>query len=388
MELFRISTWRQFGLCGTQKSNVRRGFFESRQQVGRIIWIDAIRGYAITLVVFGHVLEGAMNRGWLSRADGDAAKLIHDFIYSFHMPLFFIISGALGIKSMRAAPGRAIISRTGSVAWPYVFWGVISILMWPFISQFTLNPMYDVNFFEGLKGGLRALLFGQSSWFLWTLFLTQCILICALQVAPIKMVFASSVIAFLLLANKDLGTLNAVIRFFPFLAFGCFIGPRIDLIKCGSKIALIAVGIFLFGALFALVLLRVNETPILWVCCGIIGSVASLMLVQCIGTTRVNLFMAICGAASLVVFLLHPYFHGTARALIFWGMGPSIWWQLAIPTVAGVVGPTLVFLGAERLGLQWIFRLDLNRLIWPHNEEQNVGRKLGSAQVGEGHHRG
>jgi hypothetical protein len=43
------------------------------------------------------------------------------------------------------------------------------------VSQFTLNPTYDFNFYEGLKGGLKGLLLGQSSWFLWTLFLTQCI---------------------------------------------------------------------------------------------------------------------------------------------------------------------------------------------------------------------
>ena len=82
--------------------------------MGRITWIDATKGYAIWLVVFGHVLGGAMARGWLSAADGDAPKLIYDYIYSFHMPLFFIISGALGIKGIRDDPRRAIVSRAGS----------------------------------------------------------------------------------------------------------------------------------------------------------------------------------------------------------------------------------------------------------------------------------
>jgi fucose 4-O-acetylase-like acetyltransferase len=343
--------------------------------MGRIVWIDATKGYAITLVVFGHVLGGVTARGWLSGAYGDAPRLIYDYIYSFHMPLFFIISGALGINSIRADPLRAMLSRVGSIAWPYVLWGIIGILLWPVVSQFTLNPTYDFNFYEGLKGGLKGLLLGQSSWFLWTLFLTECVLIVALEIISIQMICVLSAIVFLVFANNDLGTLSALIRFMPFLALGALIGRRIDLIKCGSIAASVAVGALLFGALLVLVLLRMNEIPILFLCCGIIGSVASLIIAQSLGATWPNLLMAKCGAASLVVFLLHPYFQGTARELIFWAMGPSIWWQLAIPTAAGVVGPTLIWLGAERLGLQWLFRLDLNRLI-VRSERRKADRQV------------
>jgi fucose 4-O-acetylase-like acetyltransferase len=339
--------------------------------MGRIVWIDATKGYAISLVVFGHVLGGAMARGWLSEAYGDAPKLIYDYIYSFHMPLFFIISGALGIKGIRVDPRRAMLSRVGSIAWPYVLWGIISILLWPIVSQFTLNPTHDFNLYEGLKG----LLLGQSSWFLWTLFLTQGVLIVALEIISIQMIFGLSVIVLLIFANKDLGALSVLIRFMPFLAFGAFIGRRIDLMKCRSTTASVTVGALLFGALFVLVLLGMNENPILFLCCGIIGSVASLIIAQSLDTTWPNRLIAKCGAASLVVFLLHPYFQGTARELISWAMGPNIWWQLAIPTAAGVVGPTLIWLGAERSGLQSLFRLDLNRLIL-RNERRKADRQV------------
>ena len=331
--------------------------------MGRIVWIDATKGYAISLVVFGHVLGGAMARGWLSGAETDVPKFIYDYIYSFHMPLFFIISGALAINSIRADPRRAMLSRVGSIAWPYVLWGIISILLWPLISQFTLSPMHDFNFYEGLKGGLKGLLLGQSSWFLWTLFLTQCVLIVALEIISIQTIFGLSVIVFLFLDHQDFGTLSALIRFMPFLALGAVIGRRIDLIKCGSTVVSVTVGALLFGVLFILVFVRMNEIPILLLCCGIIGSAASLIITQPLDVTWPNRLIAKCGAASLVVFLLHPYFQGTARELISWTMGPNIWWQLAIPTAAGVVGPTLIWLAAERLGLQWLFRLDLNRFI-------------------------
>jgi fucose 4-O-acetylase-like acetyltransferase len=300
-----------------------------------------------------------MARGWLSGAYGDAPRLIYDYIYSFHMPLFFIISGALGISSIRADPRRAMLSKVGSIAWPYVLWGIVGMLLWPIVSQFTLNPTHDFYPYEGLKG----LLLGQYSWFLWTLFLAQCLMIAALEIMSVQMICIVSMIVFLVFANHDLGTLSALIRFMPFLALGALLGRRIDLLKCESIAASVSVAALLFGVLFVLVFLRMNDVPIIFLCCGIIGSAASVIVAQSLGATWPNALMAKCGIASLVVFLLHPYFQGAARELTFWAMGPSIWWQLAIPTTVGVVGPTLIWLGAEHLGLQWLFRLDLNRLV-------------------------
>jgi fucose 4-O-acetylase-like acetyltransferase len=325
--------------------------------MGRIVWIDATKGYAISLVVFGHVLGGAMARGWLSPADGDAPKLIYDYIYSFHMPLFFLMSGALTINGIRSDPLRAMLSRVGSIAWPYVLWGMIGMVLLPVVSQFTLNSTHGFSFYAGWK----QLLLGESSWFLWTLFLAHCVLVAASQIMPARMIFFLSVVASVILGNKDIGTLRAVFQFMPFLALGAMFGERINTLKLESRVASVLAGTLLFSVLFVLVLVRVNEIPILSVCCGIIGAIASLIIVQSIGAGWLNLLMAQCGAASLVVFVLHPYFQGTARELGRWAMGPSLWWQLTIPTVAGVVAPTLIWLGAERVGLQWLFRLDLAR---------------------------
>jgi uncharacterized membrane protein YcfT len=57
----------------------------------RVLWVDAAKGFAIILVVFGHVLGGMMARGWLD-PEGPFRQL-YNYIYLFHMPLFFMISG-------------------------------------------------------------------------------------------------------------------------------------------------------------------------------------------------------------------------------------------------------------------------------------------------------
>ena len=57
-------------------------------------WIDISRGIAILLVVLGHIilLENPDNSHLLNN--------VQLYIYSFHVPLFFIISGTLMYYSL------------------------------------------------------------------------------------------------------------------------------------------------------------------------------------------------------------------------------------------------------------------------------------------------
>ena len=56
----------------------------------RVEWLDAARGIGIALVVFGHVLRGLF--GAQIAAD-PYWKIIDYTIYTFHMPLFFLLAG-------------------------------------------------------------------------------------------------------------------------------------------------------------------------------------------------------------------------------------------------------------------------------------------------------
>lgn len=56
------------------------------RNMNRDIAIDAMKCLAIFAVVLGHVIE---------RTDG-ANNSLRVFIYSFHMPLFFVASGFIG----------------------------------------------------------------------------------------------------------------------------------------------------------------------------------------------------------------------------------------------------------------------------------------------------
>jgi len=53
--------------------------------LNRILWLDALKCFAMFLVIWGHVIQ----YGVTDYLEND----IHIGIYSFHMPLFMMISG-------------------------------------------------------------------------------------------------------------------------------------------------------------------------------------------------------------------------------------------------------------------------------------------------------
>ncbi len=53
----------------------------------RIPWIDVAKAYGIALVFYGHVVEG------IAQSGHGAAFMQYKLIYSFHMPLFFVLCG-------------------------------------------------------------------------------------------------------------------------------------------------------------------------------------------------------------------------------------------------------------------------------------------------------
>lgn len=58
----------------------------------RVTWIDSCKGLAMLLVVLGHVINGYQNTGIFSSYDGVMTP-VYRWIYSFHMALYFVISG-------------------------------------------------------------------------------------------------------------------------------------------------------------------------------------------------------------------------------------------------------------------------------------------------------
>jgi fucose 4-O-acetylase-like acetyltransferase len=123
----------------------------------RIKWIDELKGLAIFLVVYGHNFP-----------------FTEKYIYSFHMPLFFIIAGIFHPKK---SAFTNVKKRFKGLIIPYLLWSTILFVFWFFIGRkygasSELNLSVYKNFLGVFyaQGGRQYMDWGIPMWFLTTLF--------------------------------------------------------------------------------------------------------------------------------------------------------------------------------------------------------------------------
>ncbi|MFZ6688202.1 acyltransferase family protein [Undibacterium sp. SXout11W] len=127
-------------------------------------WVDYAKGIGILLVVYGHVSRGTYNAG--IAMDASLFKLMDSIIYSFHMPLFFFLSGIFFIPSLdKYGRQRLILDKVDSVLYPYVLWSLLQGFTEVFLSRFT-TAKTSVQDVLSLLWQPRA-----QFWFLYVLFI-------------------------------------------------------------------------------------------------------------------------------------------------------------------------------------------------------------------------
>lgn len=130
-------------------------------------WIDLSRGLTIVLVVIGHVISSYHESG-LYR-DSVLYNFTTQFIYSFHMPLFMMVSGYLYSKSNHKDKGYEIRKRLLSYGIPYIVFTVLWILMKLVFASVTNSNVSLMNI-------PRAIFYPVSfMWFIYALLIMQII---------------------------------------------------------------------------------------------------------------------------------------------------------------------------------------------------------------------
>lgn len=139
----------------------------------RITWIDTIKGFAIFLLLFSH-----------SMAEYDLFK---NWIFAFHMPIFFFICGYLvNLKykdGFKSGQFKDLLSkRWYNLFLPYFFFGLILIIFFSVIRLVSGNPSIALSQLLDLvsMNGIESL------WFLPVYFFSEVLLITILGVSKGK----------------------------------------------------------------------------------------------------------------------------------------------------------------------------------------------------------
>lgn len=159
----------------------------------RLFYIDALRGFAIILVVFGHVLQLYFSEN----------ALAFRIVYSFHMPLFFFICGYVSYKMQ---------------SWRKIGQRFIQLIV-PFFSAILLSWLIEglkVSSFESLPFHMMDVILrpDRGLWFLWVLFFISVIFLVTRKIAarmPINELVATIAVA---------GVLNVIELITHFDTFG------------------------------------------------------------------------------------------------------------------------------------------------------------------------
>lgn len=94
----------------------------------RINLLDYLKGFAILLVVFGHSIQFGSGVSYLKQ-ELFFENIYFKIIYSFHMPLFMLISGFLFYRNKNKNFKDILISKTKLLVIPIFTWQTIYFIL-------------------------------------------------------------------------------------------------------------------------------------------------------------------------------------------------------------------------------------------------------------------
>ena len=127
----------------------------------RLDYVDLAKCAAILLVVAGHIIQCYFAKG--------EEEPLYSFIYGFHMPLFFLLSGyVMGVtrqKLQRQSFLNWLLHKMQTLLLPYIVW---RLFIYRFIDPAGHSPL-DVDALRLLIENSRS----DGAWFLMSLFCIQ-----------------------------------------------------------------------------------------------------------------------------------------------------------------------------------------------------------------------
>lgn len=127
---------------------------------GRDLGIDALKGFAILLVVLGHSLEIADPGLFVPNAS--FRHHVATLVYTFHMPLFIFLAGCV-MSGKKVRVGKSFVRL------------IVPFFAWMILRFFIFFPNYGEIYRFVARGVWR--MDNAPLWFLWTLFMCYLLLI-------------------------------------------------------------------------------------------------------------------------------------------------------------------------------------------------------------------
>lgn len=260
----------------------------------RMMWLDALRGFGMICITLGHL---------------GCFELLERYLYSFHVPLFFFISGYLYHRGTATLP-TYIKKKTMSILVPFLAWTFLSTMVNVLLGYNTELLLLKALTYKGL------LTWNSPLWFLLVLYMVDILFVLLDKISEKPyfklIIMAVSLVAFLLIGDIRLTLkLNLIPLAMIYYCMGNVMRSSVEnrgfFLKKWQKIPLSLLLLVTGFVLGAVLNVRVKYTHAIW---GnyfylFIGAICSILFyyilfrnVDCLGNSKVLRFL---GQNSLII---------------------------------------------------------------------------------------
>jgi fucose 4-O-acetylase-like acetyltransferase len=328
----------------------------------RVDTIDYAKGVGILLVVAGHVWRGLDSRIALPpylKTDGPVDR----WVYGFHMPLFFVVSGLFLFRSAGKPACEYLVDKLSTLLWPLLVWTAIYLAADKFVGagkSLTLDAYW------------RSLVSPPSHlWFLWVLLCIAVVMLALRKAAlPAWAIFLVSVgvyfavtrgHAHLAVARYTTPLLERPMfqfaMFFPYVAAAGMLARPL-LAACSRLPLVIWIAISAAGA--SVVTYATRTGPADGQMFNFVSGAAGTLMV--LGVSRILEHdrawpVRAVGTFSLEIYLAHILAAAAVRVLLL-KLHVTQWWiHLPAGLIVGVLAPLALAVICRKVRIPLLFRL-------------------------------
>lgn len=262
--------------------------------------IDNLKGIAIFFVVLGHGITLYIQNYNVHQS----IYVLSDLIYSFNVPLFFLIAGFLCHKQ----PVKLyVIKKVKRILVPYYFFGLLKLLYsWLISNKFAHG--------EGINQLLNYILIGDLYWFIYALFIMYIIAIWFWNIKNKKVYYVILMLLIIINSlhssgwiefNVEYFQLHKVIQYLPYFLVGYILQYRKESLSKHIKHELLTCFIcLLYVCLNCMKLINLGYL-------GVLIRAISIILVLYIVLCKINLhskLLLIFAKYSLQIMCLDSFF--------------------------------------------------------------------------------
>lgn len=253
------------------------------------------------MVVLGHIIDGCVARGFVAGIEARVWTVVYDVIYSFHMPLFMLISGYLYSKYVMKN-WKYVLRKTINLISIYV---MISILYIGIRLLVASNMKSEVNFKQIL---LLPIMPVGPYWYLWVLIIFYLLFYVGFKYTNKKIMWLFSICISIIAVIVKCQIPNNIYQLMFYSLF-FYVGIEFETIyKLFSKNALYSLFVTILAAISMVLFGSFDST---W-CNLVLMFCTAIFVLGLIGLSRMTMIHSIpivpyLGKNTMIVYLYHVF---------------------------------------------------------------------------------